>query len=234
MGIVGPPDAARLPAYAGTAGAQVCRALNPQEHAAYGQMLQRGDERLARWHAPPKLEAVRSAMKRVAASSGAFYWDWAKYMGGPCSIHAWTAFKPPLAAPDHVTLTEAGEERSARAFFAELMAGFEAHQRQLAAKAQAASDVASRQVSPRRSPPKSARKSRSRPVRLIDPGARPGRHFGCRFDAVRGGVSRSRSLCELYEVAGGADHRPCLASFFHAPRAAPPAPASGRFNVRGL
>lgn len=154
VGIVGPPDAARLPAYAGTAGAQVCRALNPQEQAAYGQMLQRGDERLARWHAPPKLEAVRSAMKRVAASSGAFYWDWAKYMGGPCSIHAWTAFKPPLAAPDHVTLTEAGEERSARAFFAELMAGFEAHQRQLAAKAQAASDVASQASQPAPKPTK--------------------------------------------------------------------------------
>jgi hypothetical protein len=135
--IVGPQDAARLPPFAGAAGAQACRALNPQETAAYGQILSRGDERLARWHAPPRLEGVRSAMRRVAAANGAFYWDWAKYMGGPCSVHAWTTLKPPLAAPDHVTLTEAGDERSARALFAELMAGFEAYQRAQAPKAPA-------------------------------------------------------------------------------------------------
>ena len=85
-----------------------------------GRCSDRSDERLARWHAPPRLEAVRLALKRQAGESGAFFWDWAKYMGGPCSIHAWTSLKPPLAAPDHVTLTEAGEERSARALFAEL------------------------------------------------------------------------------------------------------------------
>ncbi len=127
--VIGPPDAARLPAFAGSAGAQACRSLNAQEIAAYGQLMDRKDERLARWHAPPRLEAVRLAMKRQAAESGAFFWDWAKYMGGPCSIHAWTSLKPPLAALDHVTLTEAGEERSARALFAELMAGFESYQR---------------------------------------------------------------------------------------------------------
>lgn len=128
--IVGPPDAALLPAFAGSAGAQACRALNAQEIAAYGQLMNRSDERLARWHAPPRLEAVRLALKRQAGESGAFFWDWAKYMGGPCSIHAWTSLKPPLAAPDHVTLTEAGDERSARALFAELMAGFESYQRE--------------------------------------------------------------------------------------------------------
>ncbi len=127
--IIGAPDAARLPAFAGSAGAQACRSLNAQEIAAYGQLMDRKDERLARWHAPPRLEAVRLALRRQAAESGAFFWDWAKYMGGPCSIHAWTSLKPPLAAPDHVTLTEAGEERSARALFAELMAGFESYQR---------------------------------------------------------------------------------------------------------
>ncbi len=127
--IVGPPDAARIPAFAGSAGAQACRSLNAQETAAYGQLLDHKDERLARWHAPPRLEAVRLALKRQAAESGAFFWDLAKYMGGPCSIHAWTSVKPPLAAPDHVTLTEAGNERSARALFAELMAGFDSYQR---------------------------------------------------------------------------------------------------------
>jgi hypothetical protein len=127
--IAGPPDAARIPAFAGSAGAQACRALNAQEIASYGQLMDRKDERLARWHAPPRLEAVRLALRREAAESGAFFWDWAKYMGGPCSVHAWTTLNPPLAAPDHVTLTEAGDERSARALFAELMAGFDAYQR---------------------------------------------------------------------------------------------------------
>ena len=137
--VVGPPDAARLPAFAGSAGAQACRALNTQEAATYGKMLERRDERLARWHAPPHLEAVRLALKRQAAQAGAYFWDWAKYMGGPCSIHAWTSLKPPLAALDHVTLTEAGDERSARALFAELMAGFESYQLKAKARASVAS-----------------------------------------------------------------------------------------------
>jgi hypothetical protein len=135
--IVGPPDAARLPAFAGSAGAQVCRALNSQEAATYDRMMDRADERLARWHSPPRLDAVRTALRRAAAGSGAYFWDWAKYMGGPCSIHAWGSFTPPLAAPDHTTLTEAGDDRSARALFAELIAGYDAYQRGLQAKAQA-------------------------------------------------------------------------------------------------
>jgi hypothetical protein len=153
--IIGPPDAARLPAFAGSAGAQVCRALNTQEIAGYDRMMDRTDERLARWHAPPRLEAVRSALRRAAAGSGAYFWDWAKYMGGPCSIHAWGSFTPPLAAPDHTTLTEAGDERSARALFAELTAGYDAYQRALQAKAQAI--VASSAV---KTPPRAAGKKR--------------------------------------------------------------------------
>jgi lysophospholipase L1-like esterase len=126
--IAGPPDAARLPGFAGSAGAQVCRALNPQEIQAYGSLMDRSDERLGRWHTPPKLIAVRAAQRRIAASAGAFYWDWSKYMGGPCSIHAWAMAVPPLAEPDHITMTEAGDNRSARALFAEIMAGYEAYQ----------------------------------------------------------------------------------------------------------
>jgi hypothetical protein len=135
--IVGPPDAARLPGFAGTAGAQVCRSLNLQEAANYARMMSDGDERLSHWHSPPMLEAVRAAQRRIAASSGAYFWDWSRYMGGPCSIHAWASSTPPLAEPDHITLTEAGDERSARALFAELMAGYDAYQRALQAKAQA-------------------------------------------------------------------------------------------------
>jgi len=135
--LIGPPDAARLPAFASSGGAQLCRAVNPQETAAYSRLMESADERLGRWHSPPHLDAVRAAMRRTAATSGAFFWDWEKYMGGPCSIHAWASANPPLAAPDHVTLTEAGDARSARALFAELLAGYEAYQRGLQARAQA-------------------------------------------------------------------------------------------------
>jgi hypothetical protein len=135
--IAGPPDSARLPSYAGSTAAQVCRSLNFQEAAIYDRMIERSDERLARWHSPPKLDAVRIALRRAAASSGAHFWDWAKYMGGPCSIHAWASSTPPLAAPDHVSLTEAGDNRSARGLFMEVMAGYDAYQRALQAKAQA-------------------------------------------------------------------------------------------------
>lgn len=146
--IIGPPDAARLPGFAGSAGAQVCRSLNAQEIAIYDRMLEREDERLGRWHAPPKLDAVRSALRRAAVSNGAYYWDWAKFMGGPCSIHAWASAKPPLAAPDHITITTAGNERSARALFTELIHGFDAYQRPAPAPPQVAAAATVRPVKP--------------------------------------------------------------------------------------
>ncbi|MFY9642785.1 MAG: hypothetical protein ACLPJW_14840 [Rhodomicrobium sp.] len=157
--IVGPPDAARLPGFAGSAGAQVCRALNLQEIAVYDRMMERADERLARWHTPPMFDAVRTALRRAAASTGAYYWDWAKYMGGPCSIHAWASYTPPLAEPDHITLTEAGDDRSARALFAEIMAGYDAYQRGLQAKAQAL--VAAAEIKAQRPPAGKKRKAKA-------------------------------------------------------------------------
>lgn len=155
--LIGPPDAARLPTFASFGGAQVCRALNPQETAGYSRLLGRGDERLGRWHAPPRLEAVRAVIRRTAAANGAFYWDWAKYMGGHCSIHAWTTMNPPLAAPDHMTLTEAGNARSARALFAELMAGFDGYQRMALAKTAVVPQAAALITA---APPKTAGKKR--------------------------------------------------------------------------
>src|SRR5208283_1444533 len=141
------PDAARLPAFAG-GGVQMCRALDLHEVASYGRMVESADGRLARWHAPPKLDAVRSAQRLAAANAGAFFWDWAKYMGGPCSIHAWASSTPPLAEPDHITLTEAGDDRSARALFAEIMAGYDSYQRSLQAKAQALTAMAETKTPP--------------------------------------------------------------------------------------
>ncbi len=129
--IIGPPDAARLPNFSGSAGGQVCRALNAEEMAIYDRLVLRQDSRLSRWHAPPNLEFVRSIMKQVASANGAFYWDWGKYMGGSCSAHAWSTAKPALASPDHVTLTAQGMARSARALLTEVMSGYDAFQRSL-------------------------------------------------------------------------------------------------------
>jgi hypothetical protein len=128
--LTGPPDAARLPDWAAGRGGQACRALNGHEIARYRHMIKSQDERLARWHAPPMLGPVRSALREVAATEGAFFWDWERMMGGPCSVHAWASATPPLASPDHRMLTEAGAERSARALFLELISGYEAYRRE--------------------------------------------------------------------------------------------------------
>jgi hypothetical protein len=50
-------------------------------------------------------------------------------MGGTCGIHAWVHSDPPLAAADHVHLTEEGSRRSARLLFRELMAGYDDYDR---------------------------------------------------------------------------------------------------------
>ncbi len=124
--IIGPPDAARMPSFAVTSGGgmNACRALNQTELLRYERWMRKGDARLARWHAPPKLWEVRETLKRVAAHVKAYYWDWSKIMGGPCGIHAWVHSNPPLASPDHVLLTAEGAKRSARAFYNEILSGY--------------------------------------------------------------------------------------------------------------
>lgn len=133
--VIGPPDVARLPNFANGTGraSDVCRALSPQERAGYTQRIRSGDMRLARWHPPLKLEDVRTVLRRAAATHRAYFWDWSKLMGGACGIHAWVHSDPPLAASDHIHLTEEGSKRSARLLFRELMAGYDAYDRAVAA-----------------------------------------------------------------------------------------------------
>lgn len=133
--LIGPPDAARLPAFAAGRGGQACRGLSEGEVARYRRLMKSEDHRLMRWHAPPKLDEVRHALRNVASAHGAYFWDWSRMMGGSCSIHAWAFARPPLASPDHVTLTAAGAERSARALFLELMNGYTSFTRNAAATA---------------------------------------------------------------------------------------------------
>jgi lysophospholipase L1-like esterase len=127
--VMGPPDVARLPNFAAgatRAASDVCRALSPQERASYAQRIRSADPRIARWHPPLRLDDVRQALRRAAATSKAYFWDWSKMMGGTCGMHAWVHSEPPLAANDHVHLTEEGSKRSARLLFRELMTGYDA------------------------------------------------------------------------------------------------------------
>ena len=137
--VIGPPDVARLPNFpsgVARAASDVCRALSPQERASYGQRLRNEDPRIARWHSPLRLDAVRQALRRAAAANQAYFWDWSKMMGGACGIHAWVHSDPPLAANDHVHLTEEGSKRSARMLFRELMTGYDLFDRPINAAAE--------------------------------------------------------------------------------------------------
>jgi hypothetical protein len=131
--VIGPPDIARLPKFAGVSrSSDVCRALSPQERGSYAQRIRAGDQRLARWHPPLRLDDVRLALRRAAAANRAYFWDWSKLMGGTCGVHAWVHSEPPLAAGDHIHLTEEGSKRSARLLFRELMNGYDAYDRAVA------------------------------------------------------------------------------------------------------
>jgi len=131
--VIGPPDGARFPrALRGAAQSASligsgCRALAGDEKSGYSKLIRARDRRLARWHPPPKLEAVRQALKSAASMSGAHFWDWSSVMGGACGIHRWVKADPKLAASDHVHITGAGSRRSAEVLYTELMAGFTAH-----------------------------------------------------------------------------------------------------------
>ena len=133
--VIGPPDVARLPNFINGSGraSDACRALSPPERANYAQRIEAGDLRLARWHPPLRLDEVRTALRRAAAAHKAYFWDWSKLMGGTCGIHAWVQTDPPLAASDHIHLTEEGSKRSARLLFRELMAGYDVYDRAITA-----------------------------------------------------------------------------------------------------
>jgi len=132
--VLGPPDGLRFPRYArgkrrGALASATCRALSDAERGRYAELRKAKSPQLARWHAPPKLAAVRKSLHRVADREGARFWDWSQVMGGPCGIHSWANAKPPLAASDRVHLRTAGAKRSAHALFDELMKDYEIHVR---------------------------------------------------------------------------------------------------------
>ena len=133
--ILGPADGNRFPRYARRGRSNkslrsaACKPLTPNEQRRYRSLVSSRAKQLARWHPPPKLDAVRKALSRVAGTMGAKFWDWSKVMGGPCGIHEWATSDPRLALSDHVHITAEGGRRTADALFEELMEGLEAHRR---------------------------------------------------------------------------------------------------------
>lgn len=137
--ILGPPDMARLPDHAGRKSSAVkslpCRRLSAEEIRTYPDRIRARDRQLARWYPPIMHDQVRGVLRRVAARNGAFFWDWSEAMGGSCGIHAWVHRNPPLAAPNHRSLTDSGAKQSALALFQNLMGGY-ANYRRLAQQQQ--------------------------------------------------------------------------------------------------
>ena len=103
--------------------------LGAQERQSYRSLVKAKSKRLAGWHVPPMLDAVRAALKRVAGRGGAYFWDWSGIMGGACGVHDWATAEPALAMADHVHMTAEGSQRTARVLYEELMAGFKAHRK---------------------------------------------------------------------------------------------------------
>ncbi|MEC9368389.1 MAG: GDSL-type esterase/lipase family protein [Pseudomonadota bacterium] len=123
--IIGPGDSARLPRFAGGSRRDLpCRDLDDSERANYTTLLRSRSPKLARWHPPAKLGEVRHALKEIAQSQGAMFWDWSRAMGGPCGIQDWVRSQPALAAGDYVHITAEGARRSARMLFTAIMAGY--------------------------------------------------------------------------------------------------------------
>lgn len=132
--IIGPPDGARLPRFADREDAG-CKPLSNREIRSYSADMSAQSPHLARWHAPPKLAAVRSALKRIAARINAGFWDWSKVMGRNCGIHKWAEASPKKAVSDHVHLTSLGAKSSAKMLFNDLMNQYVSHKK-LARRAQ--------------------------------------------------------------------------------------------------
>ncbi len=120
------PDANRIPTYCpGSVALRErarCVALTPAETAEYDARLARKDMDLCRWHTPASYSIVRTAQEQAARSLGLFVWDWMAFQGGACSATAWHAKN--WVHNDRVHLKREGANRSADAFYDELLRGF--------------------------------------------------------------------------------------------------------------
>ena len=127
--ILAGPDANRIPSYCpGTAALRdraPCVPLTPAEAADYDTRLARKDAELCRWHTPASYAIVRGAQRHVANTLGLLLWDWMGYQGGVCAASAWHA--KDWVHNDRVHLKREGANRSADAFYDELLRGLRTH-----------------------------------------------------------------------------------------------------------
>jgi lysophospholipase L1-like esterase len=79
-------------------------------------LLGTGDD----WRPTAALPLVQAVQRRVAAETGAAFWDWSQAMGGRCAATAWPGWTPPLMRPDRVHFTTAGAAEIARRLSADL------------------------------------------------------------------------------------------------------------------
>lgn len=67
-------------------------------------------------NSPPNLDRVRAKLIELAQDEKLQVWDWSSIMPQSCGAQAWASANPKLMASDHVHLTKAGYELSAKHF----------------------------------------------------------------------------------------------------------------------
>ena len=67
-------------------------------------------------NSPPNLDRVRAKLIELAQDEKLQVWDWSSIMPQSCGAQAWASANPKLMAPDHIHLTRAGYELSAKHF----------------------------------------------------------------------------------------------------------------------
>jgi lysophospholipase L1-like esterase len=114
--LIGPPDGAERPSHCGKPALDtVCRAAKP-ESASPSSPSAGSQASDCNWSTLPKLEMVRSIVRKIAEQRGFTYWNWASIMPRECGTHIWATASPPLMASDHVHFTIAGYNKSAENF----------------------------------------------------------------------------------------------------------------------
>lgn len=128
--VVGPPDGEHLPAGCPSASSPkvhyTCAPLSTSDLQNYSALFRVSHPKgkACRWYEPPNLEVVRTIQQQTAFTNHVGFWDWSQVMGSACGLHKWVEADPPLAARDHIHMTNAGYSRSADALFGYLMQSY--------------------------------------------------------------------------------------------------------------
>jgi lysophospholipase L1-like esterase len=77
---------------------------------------------------PPNLGAIRAALRAVASSENAYFWDGQAAMGGACGILRLARTYPLLIAPDRTHLSDTGYRVAAEVLYRTIMDGYARYQ----------------------------------------------------------------------------------------------------------